>query len=65
MISFLYFCEEVFEMFDCSFFQDLKADGIRKEIVESLQERIEQRENQVHEQAASLGVFLSPTSMNR
>lgn len=52
-------------MFDCSLFQDLKADGIGKEIVESIQERIEQRESQVHEQAASLGVFLSPTTMNR
>ena len=52
-------------MFDCSIFQDLKADGIRKELVESIQERIEDKEYQVHEQAASLGVFLSPTTMNR
>ena len=52
-------------MFDCSLFQDLRADGIGKEIVESIQERIEQRESQVHEQAATLGVFLSPTTMNR
>ena len=52
-------------MFDCSFFQDLKAEGIRKELVESAQERIEQQENKVHEQAAYLGVFLSPTTMSR
>ena len=52
-------------MFDCSLFQDLKADGIGKELIESIQERIEQRESQVHEQAATLGVFLSPTTMNR
>ena len=52
-------------MFDCSLFQDLKAEGIGKELIESIQERIEQRESQVHEQAATLGVFLSPTTMNR
>lgn len=52
-------------MFDCTFFQDLKADGIRKEWVESIQERIWQREDEVHEQAASLGVFLSPSTLNR
>jgi hypothetical protein len=52
-------------MFDCTFFQDLKADGIKKEIVESIQERIFHREDEVHAQAESLGVFLSPTTMNR
>ncbi len=52
-------------MFDCSVLKDLKAEGIRKEILESIQERICNREDEVHEQAAILGVYLSPTTMNR
>ena len=51
-------------MFNCTFFQDLKADGIR-EIVESIQERITRREDELHVQAESLGVYLSPTTFNR
>ncbi|WP_167511257.1 hypothetical protein [Pseudobutyrivibrio xylanivorans] len=52
-------------MFDCSFFQDLKADGIKKELVESILQLISEREDRVHEQAASWGVFLTPNTFNR
>ncbi len=52
-------------MFDCNFFQNLKAEGINRDMVESIQQRIVERENKMHEQAASMNVFLSPTTFNR
>ncbi len=52
-------------MFECTFFQNLKADGISKELVESIQERIEQRESKMHEQAAYWDVFLTPNTFNK
>lgn len=52
-------------MFDVSIFQDLKAEGISKELIESVCERIEWRENRMHEQAAAWGIYTSPTTLNR
>ncbi|MBR4706622.1 MAG: hypothetical protein IKP29_01050 [Pseudobutyrivibrio sp.] len=52
-------------MFDFTIFQDLKAEGLKKEIIESIQENIAEKEERMHDQAAYLGVYLSPTTMNR
>jgi hypothetical protein len=52
-------------MFDFGIFQDLKAEGISKDLIESISERIEQREEQLHEQSANWGVFMTPTTLNR
>lgn len=52
-------------MFDFGIFQDLKAEGISKEVIESLCERIQQKEDQMHEQSATWGVFMTPNTFNR
>lgn len=52
-------------MFDCNLFQDLRADGFKREIIESIQQIIEEHECKIHEQAASLNVRMSPTTFNR
>ncbi|MBR5637576.1 MAG: hypothetical protein IKW81_11665 [Pseudobutyrivibrio sp.] len=52
-------------MFDFSLFQDLKAEGVSKELVETICERIEQRENELHEQSATWGIYLTPNTFNR
>ena len=52
-------------MFDVSVFQDLKAEGISKELIETICERIEQREDQMHEQSATWGIFMTPNTFNR
>ena len=52
-------------MFDVCLFQDLRAEGISKELVETICERIEQRENQMHEQSATWGIFMTPNTFNR
>ncbi len=52
-------------MFDVSLFQDLKAEGINKELIESICERIQQKEDQIHEQSATWGVFMTPNTFNR
>ena len=52
-------------MFDVCLFQDLRAEGISKGLVETICERIEQRENQMHEQSATWGIFMTPNTFNR
>ena len=52
-------------MFDFNMYKTLKAEGIREEVREAWEERIERREEMVREFANSLDVFLSPTTLNR
>ena len=52
-------------MFDVSIFQDLKAEGISKDLIESIQERIAQKEDKIHEQSATWGIFMTPNTFNR
>lgn len=52
-------------MFDFGIFQDIKAEGISKEVIESLCERIQQKEDKMHEQTATWGVFMTPNTFNR
>ncbi|MDC7280657.1 MULTISPECIES: hypothetical protein [Pseudobutyrivibrio] len=52
-------------MFDFGIFQDLKAEGISKDLIESITERIQQKEDQMHEQSATWGIFMTPNTFNR
>ncbi|CBK73110.1 hypothetical protein CIY_01310 [Butyrivibrio fibrisolvens 16/4] len=52
-------------MFDFSIFQDLKAEGINKELIEGICQRIQQKEDQMHEQSANWGVYLTPNTFNK
>ena len=52
-------------MFDVSLFQDLKAEGISKELIETICERIQQKEDNMYEKAATWGVFITPNTFNR
>ncbi|SHJ44132.1 hypothetical protein [Pseudobutyrivibrio xylanivorans] len=52
-------------MFDFGIFQDLKAEGISKDLIESISERIQQKEERMYEQSASWGIFMTPNTFNR
>lgn len=64
-ILFYTFCKEGTVMFDFSIFQDLKAEGINKELIEGICQRIQQKEDQMHEQSANWGVYLTPNTFNK
>ena len=52
-------------MFNVNICEALKAEGIREEVRESLLERIQRKEESIHESAASWNVFLTPSTLNR
>ncbi|SDI34103.1 hypothetical protein SAMN05421493_1124 [Pseudobutyrivibrio sp. 49] len=52
-------------MFDVSLFQDLKAEGISKELIESISERIQQKEDQMYAQSANWGIYMTPNTFNK